>query len=352
MKEKGNLEISGWKYPIGAALLVSVMANLPIIDMVFHKMPDLGPVHPGVVRPVPEFALPGLILQLMVTFLFGLILIGSLRNHPWRTEATGWFDWRLLLKVSAIFAGFFVLMAGLMLPNIHDYSWIFTSVLTRGLLVLISSVFLTNYMKILSNREKIFRENEALKELNLRNQIEVLRNQLNPHFFFNTLNTLSYLISQDQEKSQIYLKKLSYVLRTSIELQQRDLIPLEDEIKLVEAYFHLLAIRFGGNVQMALHIPDAGQYIVPPMTLQTLIENAVKHNVISTHLPLTIEVKLDKETQTLWVDNNLQPKANSSGAGIGLKNLVERFRMHTGRNPEIFNYNGHFTVKLPLLPSR
>ncbi len=337
-------------FPAWAALLVSIMANLPIIDMVFHKMPEMESLPAGIGKPLPEVALPGLVLQLIVTFFFCFFLILYLHKHQWRNGPTGNFAWILLLKVSAIFTFFFIVMAGLMLPTIHEFSWILTSVMTRGLLVLISSVFLTNYMKIQSNREKIFRENEALKELNLRNQIEVLRNQLNPHFFFNTLNTLSYLIGQDQQKSQLYLNKLSFVLRTTLELQQRDLIPLSEEIRLAEAYFHLLSIRFGGNVQMTFHGEDAAIYNVPPLTLQLLIENAVKHNVISTHLPLTIEVKIDTETQTLWVDNNLQPKDNTSGAGIGLKNLVERFRMLSGRNPEILSDHGHFTVKVPLLP--
>jgi len=345
-------DTTGWRFPVWAALLIGIMANLPIIDMVFHRVKkvETGPIV--LVPQMPEFAVPGLFIQLLITFLFGLLLIRYLRNHPWNSGINKDFQWGLFLKVLGQFAVFFIVMSGLILFTIDDLSWIITSVLTRGLLVLISSVFLTNYMKIQSNREKIFHENEALKESNLRNQIEVLRNQLNPHFFFNTLNTLSYLISQDQAKSQLYLNKLSFVLRTSIELQQSDLVPLTEDIKLAEAYFHLLSIRFGGNVMLVIHADDALHYKAPPMTLQMLIENAIKHNVISTGQPLTIEISLDTIDKSLKVSNNLQPKMDSRGAGTGLKNLDERFRMLAGRSPEIFSKDDKFTVAIPLISAR
>jgi sensor histidine kinase YesM len=352
MVESLNLkDATGWRYSAWAALLISIMANLPVIDMVFHRVDKMETAPRVQVHHLPEFAAPGLLLQLLFTFLFSYFLIRYLRNHQWNSGMNKDFQWTLLVKVSGQFAIYFFLMSGLILFTIHEVSWIISSVTTSGLLVVISSVFLTNYMKIQSNREKIFRENELLKESNLQNQIEVLRNQLNPHFFFNTLNTLSYLISQDQAKSQLYLNKLSYVLRSSIELQQSDLIMLTEEIKLAEAYFHLLSIRFGGNVMLVIHADDAEHFRVPPMTLQMLIENAIKHNVISTGQPLTIEITLDKQNKSLTVSNNLQPKVDAHSAGIGLKNLDERFRMLAGRSPEIFSKDGHFIVAIPLIPA-
>ena len=350
MLESFNLrDATGWRFSAWAALLISIMANLPVIDMVFHRVKELEPGPRLQVHHLPEFAFPSLLVQLLITFLFGFILMRYLRNHQWNSKINKGFQWTVFLKVSGQFAIFFVLMSGLILFTIHEVSWIISSVATRGLLVLISSVFLTNYMKIQANREKIFHENEALKESNLQNQIEVLRNQLNPHFFFNTLNTLSYLISQDQAKSQLYLNKLSYVLRTSIELQQSDLILLTEEIKLAEAYFYLLSIRFGGNLMLVIHADDAIQYKVPPMTIQMLIENAIKHNVISTGQPLRIEITLDKENKSLTISNNLHPKVDARGAGIGLKNLDERYRILAGRSPEIFNKDGQFIVAIPLI---
>ena len=352
MAEQDNFnDEKGGHFPAWAALLISIMANLPVIDMVFHRVKEVEPNPRMQVHHLPEFAFPGLLAQLLLTFLFGYLLIRYLRNHQWNSRINKDFQWTILLKVSGQFAIYFILMMGLILFTIHEISWIISSVATRGLLVLVSAVFLTNYMKIQSNREKVLRENEALKESNLQNQIEVLRNQLNPHFFFNTLNTLSYLISQDQAKSQLYLNKLSYVLRTSIELQQSDLILLTEEIKLAEAYFHLLSIRFGGNVMLDIYADDVGHYKVPPMTIQMLIENAIKHNVISTSQPLKIDIVLDKESKTLTISNNLQPKVDAPGAGIGLKNLDERFRMLAGRSPEIFSKDGKFTVTIPMIPA-
>lgn len=351
MAESVNLkDTTGWRFSVWAALLISIMANLPILDMALHRGNEIDTAPHVLDHKLPDFAFSGLLAQLLITFIFGFLLIRYLRNNHWNSLITGSFQWRVLVIVFGQFALFFILMSGLILFTINDHSWIISSVLTRGSLVLISCVFLTNYMKIQSNREKIFRENEALKESSLKNQIEVLRNQLNPHFFFNTLNTLSYLISQDQAKSQLYLNKLSYVLRTSIELQQSDLIHLSEEIQLAEAYFHLLSIRFGGNVKLDIHAKDAGQFKVPPMTIQMLIENAIKHNVISTTQPLMIGIVVDKTNNALSVINNFQPKVDTQGAGIGLKNLDERFKMLTGRGPEIFNKDGRFSVTIPLIP--
>ena len=230
---------------------------------------------------------------------------------------------------------------------------------TNFLTEFIAELILVLLFLIVSTLLKFMRDSIALQDVELRMkevekqkieaELMALKAQVNPHFFFNTLNTLSYLISQDQAKSQLYLNKLSYVLRTSIELQQSDLILLTEEIKLAEAYFHLLSIRFGGNVMLVIHAEDAGQYSVPPMTLQMLIENAIKHNVISTGQPLRIEITLDKENKSLTISNNLQLKVDARGAGIGLKNLDERFRMLAGRSPEIFNKDGQFTVTIPLI---
>ncbi len=350
MAELYNLkEPAGWRFSAWAALLISIMANLPIIDMAFHRVKDMESAPGEMVHHPPEFAFPGLVAQLLVTFLFGFLLIRYLRNHQWKRGKNKDFQWTILLIVSGQFTVFFILMSGLILFTIHEVSWIVSSVATRGLLVLIACIFFTNYMKIQSHREKIFHENEALKESNLQNQIEILRNQLNPHFFFNTLNTLSYLISQDQAKSQLFLNKLSYVLRTSIDLQQTALVPLTEEIKLAEAYFYLLSIRFGGNVMLEVNADCSGKYMVPPMTLQMLIENAIKHNIIATGQPLRIEILLDNENKTLAISNNLQPKIESRGGGIGLKNLDERFGMLAGRSPEIFSRDGRFTVVIPLI---
>ena len=344
-----NRDQAGWRFSAWAAVLISIMANLPIIDVVLHQAKELETAPPVLINHPPAFAFLSLLVQLLLTFLFSFVLIRYLRQHQWTSGKKKAFQWKILLAVIGQLFVFFTLMSALIVLTIDEFSWIISSLVTRGLLVLISCIFLTNYMKVQSNREKIFRENEALKESNLRNQIEVLRNQLNPHFFFNTLNTLSYLISHDQAKSQLFLNNLSYVLRTSIDLQQNDLILLTEEIKLAEAYFYLLSIRFGGHVQLSVKADDSECFKLPPMTLQMLIENAVKHNIITTDEPLRIKISLDKAGKSLAISNNIQPKINSQGAGIGLKNLDERFRMFAGRSPIITNSEGLFTVVIPLI---
>jgi LytS/YehU family sensor histidine kinase len=192
-------------------------------------------------------------------------------------------------------------------------------------------------------------ENEQLKQENLMNQLSALKNQLNPHFLFNSLNTLSWLINEDKAKSQLYLQKLSQVLRYSLSMQEQSIVNLKDELILMDNYIFLLQMRFGENLKITQKLEGKEKFRIPPHSLQLLIENAIKHNVISSNSPLKITIEIKPEEEIIIVSNTIHAKANSAGTGIGLVNLSERFRLLVGREIEI-SQDKAFTVILPLIP--
>lgn len=193
------------------------------------------------------------------------------------------------------------------------------------------------------------REKAELERHYVSSQLEGLRNQVNPHFLFNSLNTLIYLIPEDQTKAVSFVQKLSKVYRYVLESRDAKVIPLEDELEYLNAYVFLLKERFGQNLQVKIgDFKDEKQIHIVPLTLQMLFENAIKHNVISTEKPLTVEVF--GENGHLVVRNNLQRKNQvMDSTGVGLQNIKDRYRMLTDKPVEIIASQQYYTVVLPKL---
>lgn len=190
-------------------------------------------------------------------------------------------------------------------------------------------------------------ENEALRSENLLTRFEALKSQLDPHFLFNSLNTLQSLITIDTEKAEHYLQQLSSVLRYT--LQNKEVISLEEELKCVHSYCEMMQIRYGENLKFEFNI-DAkyNNFSVLPLSLQSLIENSVKHNVISSKQPLVVTVATGDNS--ISVSNPIQAKATPEESnGIGLANLTERYRLKWNKTVEITDNGSTFCVKLPLV---
>lgn len=190
-------------------------------------------------------------------------------------------------------------------------------------------------------------ENEALRSENLLTRFEALKSQLDPHFLFNSLNTLQSLITLDTEKAENYLQQLSSVLRYT--LQNKEVISLEEELKCVYSYCEMMQIRYGENLKFEFNI-DAkyNNSSVLPLSLQSLIENSVKHNVISSKQPLVVTVATGDNS--ISVSNPIQAKATPEESnGIGLANLTERYRLKWNKTVEITDNGSTFCVKLPLV---
>lgn len=192
-------------------------------------------------------------------------------------------------------------------------------------------------------------EKEQLESENIKSQLEGLKNQVNPHFLFNSLNTLTYLIPEDPDRAVGFVQQLSKVYRYILEIKDQKLIPLSEELKFLDAYIFLLKERFGENFQITVNIPEAFlSSKVVPLSLQLLLENAIKHNIISNLKPLKIEVFVEKEK--LIVRNNLQKKnqvMNSTKAG--LQNIRNRYSFFSNKNVEVLSTAEYFIVMLPLI---
>jgi two-component system LytT family sensor kinase len=192
-------------------------------------------------------------------------------------------------------------------------------------------------------------ETERLKKENTITQLEALRNQVNPHFLFNSLNTLVSIIPDDPKKSVEFVQKLSHVYRCILDLQGKSVISLEDEMDCIHNYQFLLETRFGENIQFDIHIDTADykKYIVP-MALQMLVENAIKHNVVSNKKPLTVRIYTDHDS--VHVSNNLQRKSSGvESSGMGLKNINQRYILAFHREIEVKDSETCFEVSLPLM---
>lgn len=202
---------------------------------------------------------------------------------------------------------------------------------------------------LVRRQQLVLIENEQLQAENIRNQYEVLKNQLNPHMLFNSLNTLRSLVRENQDKAQDYIQELSRVLRYTLQSNESQSVSLREEMEFASAYIFLLKMRFENNLQFDIQIGKSFEdYRLPPMAVQVLIENAVKHNEISDRKPLTIHISTDSEGY-LSVSNDIQPKWTATpGTGIGLANLAKRYRLLFKQDIQITE-DKEFTVCIPLI---
>ncbi len=194
------------------------------------------------------------------------------------------------------------------------------------------------------------RKTEALARESVQSQLEVLRNQLDPHFLFNSMNTLAALIDDENVDAQQYLERLSDVYRYVLVSRSKNTVPLEEEIAFLDAYVYLNKIRFRDNLQVETILsPEAYRQYVTPLSLQMLIENAIKHNIVSKENPLKIKIQ-QEGNQYLVVENNIQEKTIlEKSTRVGLQNIINRYSLLTDRQVEVIRTGGLFTVKIPLL---
>lgn len=190
---------------------------------------------------------------------------------------------------------------------------------------------------------------ETVKKENVTSQLVHLKNQISPHFLFNSLNTLVHLIDIDKEKSKEFVHRLATVYKNTLEVSELDLISLQDELEYIKSYTSLLKERFGTNVHFEFDIhKDYTHKKVVPLSLQLAIENAVKHNIITKKQPLKVNIKAAEDY--LVIKNNLQKKVSyHKNYGLGLSNIVKRYELLTKRGVIIEKGQSDFVLKIPLL---
>jgi sensor histidine kinase YesM len=177
---------------------------------------------------------------------------------------------------------------------------------------------------------------------------ESLKNQVNPHFLFNSFNALTNLVYQDQDKAAKFIKQLSEVYRYVLDTRDREVVPIDDEVKFLESYTYLQHIRFGNKVTIEIDLKNR-QIYVAPLAVQMLIENAIKHNITSEDDPLYIKVYYDNDF--IVVKNNLQKKQMPAdeSAGVGLENISKRYAFLSNKKVDVYQDEKTFIVKLPAL---
>lgn len=248
--------------------------------------------------------------------------------------------------ISAVIIAVFLVIAG-NLPFISDMKGF---ILSSSFLKSVAAATLINIF-ILVPVEFLIQAgiNRNLQKENAVLQYRQLKSQINPHFLFNSLNALVSLINNDRDLAVQYTKKLSAVYRYVLTQDQQDTVTVRDEAGFIGNYSDILRTRFSQGLEFRFDIrPSDMDRAVPPMSLQLLVENAVKHNAVSSGQPLVIRISTDGEY--LCVSNNINPRlSSSSGTGIGLENLSRKYAILAGRDITVMHDNNTFTVKLPLL---
>lgn len=226
-----------------------------------------------------------------------------------------------------------------------------TSVLIYGsmLVTVIITLFLTG-RQFLINWRQVAIDAERFKRESVVSKYENLKNQLDPHFLFNSLNTLTNLVYENPDKAAKFIKQLSEVYRYVLDTKEREVVPLEEETNFLKSYLFLQQIRFGSKLQVDINL-NGTTLMVAPLALQMLVENAIKHNIISEDDPLTIKIYLMEDF--IVVENTLQPRQETSyqhSSGVGLENIKRRYEfLSSGLEVHISRDLKSFKVKLPVI---
>ena len=254
--------------------------------------------------------------------------------------------------ITTIVASGIVLLVSMLLHN-HSFSETYIPLklnliyawLANLLFHLLNAIFF--YFKEYKTK---WMEAEELKRMSAQAELQLVKNQVNPHFLFNNLNVLSSLIMQNNAEANRFIEEFSKVYRYILHNHEKELVELKTELHFINPYIFLLETRFAGGLKISLDIPDDyNNYHIIPAALQMLIENAIKHNVVSRNKPLHIDVHVNGNN-TIVVSNNLQTKQSvESSTGIGLQNIIKRYRIVSNRDVLIEHDDTNFKVVLPLI---
>lgn len=218
--------------------------------------------------------------------------------------------------------------------------------------ILVTAIQTIKYMlEVLGEKQNILLENEILKREKLYAQFQALKQQVDPHFLFNSLNTLKSLIKTNNINAEEFVIRLSEIYRYILQKNRNDLVTISEELSILNSYVFMLKSRFEDSININIYIENNIQdnLMLPPFTLQLLLENAIKHNVTSYTKPLNIQI-FNRGDFWLIVKNNFQPKKNiEESTGIGLENINMRCKYLCGQGIEIIKTDSEFIVEIPLI---
>lgn len=253
-----------------------------------------------------------------------------------------------VVAVTILFYGYDYMNLAGMQVKMHNYPWVLVVTASCNLL----ATSMNEGAAFFEKWRKLVDEAEQLKKVNLQSQLEGLKGQVNPHFLFNSLNSLSSLISENPEQAEHFLDEMSKVYRYLLRTNEDGLTTLDAEMQFIYSYFHLLKTRFGDGLELETIIDGRyGGHLIPPLTLQMLVENAVKHNMILKDSPLKILI-MTTNSGRLVVSNNLQRKDRMvSSNKVGLTNIVNKYRLMKQEEISVRDDGKEFAVVVPLIPT-
>ena len=252
----------------------------------------------------------------------------------------------------------FISLAGIIIAGINyvypmdkgEPFWTeYESVFSKSLILLSIVTIIYECAYFFGRWEHSLYESERLKKESLISQLELLKNQISPHFLFNSLNALITLVPEDPKLSVLFIQRLSNVYRHVLNYNEKNVVDLETELKFLDDYIFLNKMRFGENLRIVYQLPvNLENMKVIPFTLQMLVENAIKHNIVSGKKPLTITIS--KVGNFIMVKNNLQVKTSGvESTGTGLQNITNRYELLTNKQVEVIADTANFSVSLPLI---
>ncbi len=329
---------------IKIAVPIAVLASLPKTIFLYEMISDgnLG---------FSTIWIKDLLYHLILFFLFSWAILELNANIGYAK-----FRWSTKMRMAVlVVVNIVVLLAALLLIKFLYPIILGTEITQRdiGFLnftyanLLIALFFIGRILRLQSDKQESRIENERLKQQSLQNELIALKNQIDPHFLFNSLNSLTSLI-RDNEKATQFVKKLSHMYRYILQSGESDLVSVREELKFTESYTHLIRTRYRDRFSIDIQIDDRFlDHEIPPLALQLLVENAVKHNEISTSKPL--KVRIYSKEDSIHVENPIQPRTVlKEGTKNGLLNLNKRYLLLLKKELKIRTENNIFAVELPL----
>lgn len=299
------------------------------------------------------------------TIMFGTLACiilweGNGRLANWLDEKVSWLEkpiTRFVLGVVSTIAYTVLSILGLLFALnylIYDFipdnsSYFSGTIISSTIITTIITLFLHSRSFLFKWKEEAV-NSEKLRNEQLNSQYLSLKNQLQPHFLFNSLSALTTLVHQNPDQATEFIQELSAMYRYILEYSQERVVALDKEIDFLKSYLFLMQIRFGNNLEVDIQVPAHSAYMIPPLTLQLLAENAIKHNEVSKANPLRLSVVVKEGTESLIISNPLQLREiPRESTGVGLNNIRNRYEMITDREVEISQTETEFSVSVPLI---
>jgi sensor histidine kinase YesM len=326
------------------SLLVSVLLSLPKTIFIY-RMIGRGKMD------FSDFSFSEFALQFVFLFLFSWLILQLSANWSYRLIKNP--TWRLVITILIGAIVLFILL------NVLSYMYAsFTGAsISReemGFLhfnyfvILTVLLFVARILRLQIIQRENIRENEQLKQQSLQNELTALKNQIDPHFLFNSLNSLNSLIRNNKEATT-FVTKLSFMYRYILQSGDQDLVSVSEELKFLQSYVHLIKTRYRDRFTIEIAIDNKHlEKFLPPLALQSLVENAVKHNEISQSHPL--KVKVFSQEDSVYVENPIRPRTTlAEGTKNGLANLKKRYLLLGKQKMTVSTENQTFQVQLPFI---